>query len=89
MALAWLAAPKQVALWWLWGRIEVALGCLLVAYRLPTKWLCGGFEMASDGFGVTFCIRHSTFFLSPSGQFWWGSAIPSQMHYPRSIDDVI
>jgi hypothetical protein len=35
-----------MALGWLWGRMGVACGWLLVAYRLPTKWLCCGLDVA-------------------------------------------
>jgi hypothetical protein len=31
-----ISALALVALWW---RFEVALGCLVVAYWLPSKWL--------------------------------------------------
>jgi hypothetical protein len=37
---------------WLEGRIGVALGSQLVAYRLPSKWLWGRIEVALGGFGV-------------------------------------
>jgi hypothetical protein len=34
------------------GGFEVAWGWLLVAYRLPTKWLCGAFVVALAGLGL-------------------------------------
>src|ERR1035441_4732084 len=36
------------------GWLGVALGFQSVAYRLPTKWLWGGFEMALGGFALGF-----------------------------------
>jgi hypothetical protein len=42
----------QVALVALWGGVEGALGCLLVAYWLPSKWLWRRFMLALGGFGM-------------------------------------
>ena len=43
----------------------VALRSLLVAYRLPTKWLCGGLQMALGGFAPLFRTPHFAFRIRP------------------------
>src|ERR1035441_9487517 len=60
IACGWLWCRMGVALGSLWGRLRVALGWPLVAYCLPTKWLWGGFGMASSGLHCSALLRGGT-----------------------------
>ena len=53
------------------GGFEVALGSQSVAYRLPTKCLWGGYEMALGGFAQALApISTFYFLLSTFARVW-------------------